>query len=286
MAHATQPIISNHADRLTRALVLKNPRALQVDLPVDGGPPMHLLLLMAVLSQQPPTAVLGDNPSFKEGFRLLQTEDNTAANLEGAQNAFDQALTAQLSHRQQATVRAYKALTYLRQGDLEKPGDKRNRFLELGIQETKTATTVDDSCADAWFYRGAVTGRWAQEKGMVKALSYLSDIRGAFQNALKRDPHHTGAALALGLVEKQVPMLMGGSKSSAEKRFRGVLAESPHHTRAMLDLAEFLAEEDRTPEAITWARKARDEEAPAQPGEWRKFDRARALELLKKLKAS
>lgn len=240
---------------------------------------MHVLLLMSVLMQQP------DNAAFQEGMRLLQTEDNTVQNLEAAQAAFDKALAPPVSPRQEATARAYKALAYLRLGDLEMDEGKRVSQLELGIKEAKAATAADDSSADAWFYRGALIGRWAQLKGMVKALTYLSDIRGALQNALKRDPHHHGAALAMGIMEKQVPMLMGGSKSSAEKRFRTVLTENPHHTRAMLDLADFLMEEDQREEAITWARKARDDTAPLQPGEWRKFDRPRALALLKRLKA-
>lgn len=239
-----------------------------------------LCSLLLAPSTSPP-----DPASLQAALHLLEDEDNTAANLNAALQAFDAALATELSPREKAAAHGYKALAYLRLGDLEAAGPKRVAQLEAGMKEAQEATTLDDSHANGWFLRGALVGRWAQQKGMVKALTHLSDIRGAFQNALKRDPHHAGAALAMGIIEKQVPFLMGGSKSSAEKRFRTVLTEHPHHTRAMLDLAEFLSEEDHPEEAITWARKARDEAAPERPGEWRKFDRPHALALLKQLKA-
>jgi tetratricopeptide (TPR) repeat protein len=219
-------------------------------------------------------------------MQLLHEEDDTPKNLEEAHKAFALVFAAPLSPREMAEAHGFNALVYLRQGDLEGNEKKKIAFYESGMEEAKAAVAADDSCADAWFFKGATVGRWAQQKGMVKALTHLGDIRGAFQAAVKRDPHHPGALLALAIIESQVPALMGGSSSGAEKHFRAVLTENPHHTRGMLDLAEFLMNDDRKPEAIQWAKKARDETAPAFPGEWRKFDKARANALLKQMGAS
>ena len=245
--------------------------------------PAWALCSLLLLQAPPPSS---EGAPLQAAMHLLQDEENTPANLEAAQKAFEAALATPLSPRQQALAHAHRALAYLRMGELEKNAEKKAKLFDAGIKESQDAVTADDSSADAWFYRGALVGSWAEQKGMVKALTHLGDIRTAFQKALKRDPHHAGAALALAIIEQRVPMLMGGSKSSAEKRFRGVLAEYPHHTRAMLDLAEFLVEDDRKDEAIALARKARDETAPYEPGEWRKFDQERAKDLLKQLKAN
>ncbi len=231
------------------------------------------------------SASAADGPAaLQDGLRLLQQEDNTPPNLKLSIAAFGKAAASTLPARERARALAFQGLAHMRLGDLEKSPAARTPHYEAAMASTQAAVTADANSADAWFYRGATVGRWAQQKGMVKALTHLGEIRGAFEKALQKDPHHHGALLALGIMEKQIPTLMGGSTTRAEARFRQVLKEDPHHTRAMLDLAEFLHEDGRTDEARTWVTKARDETAPTQPGEWRKFDRPRALRLLEELR--
>lgn len=225
------------------------------------------------------------SPAYDRAMQLLEEEDDTSKNLEAALLAFDEAVAAGGTPRELALAHANKGMAYLRLGELEKQEARQTEWFARGMEAAKTAVKVDDSCAQAWFLKGATLGRWAQQKGFVKALSHLGDIRTAFKNALQREPTNPDAQLAMGIMEYQVPRLMGGDKDSAEKRFLGVLKRDPHLTGAMLDYAEFLVDDSRNAEALGWIKKVRDEKAPSHPAAWRKFDRARALELLHKLKA-
>lgn len=221
--------------------------------------------------------------AFARGEKLLMDDDNTRANLEAAVAAYDDALKAGLPPQRAAVVHSQKAMAYLRLGDLEPKDDRKLDIYKKGQAEAEKGIKLDPACAECHYQRGGNLGRWGQTRGVMRSLFILGDVKGAFKTALKHNPQHIDSMLALGLVDQKVPGFAGGSGSRAEAAFRAVLKKSPNHTRAMLDLAELLEEDDREEEAATWARKALDEKSPALPGEWRKFDRARAEKFLKKL---
>lgn len=217
---------------------------------------------------------------FREAQQVLRDGDNTEANLRASIAGFDEAIKLGLTPAEQAESLAQKALALLRLGDLQKGEDAKKSTYEQGKNAAEAGVAADPKCADAHFYHGANMGRWGQTNGVLKSLFLLGDIKKEFQTTLAINPNHVDAMVALGLVDKEVPGMFGGSWERAEKAFRHALEIDPHFTRGMLDLAELLAQHDRKPEAIQWVLKVQNETAPSRPGEWRKFDRQKAQRLL------
>lgn len=220
---------------------------------------------------------------LKEADRLLHHEDDTPANLRAAIEAYEEAVALGLTDPDAARAHAHRGLAWLRLGDLAKDDGQKLRYYALGTAAADEGIKRDKACADAWFYRGATLGRYGETKGVLKALSLLGDVKGAMQTALKLDPSHSDAMLALGKIDEAVPAIAGGSDERAEAYFRKALKMDPHFTRAMLDLAELLIRDDRLEEAKKLCDAALAERTPSRPGEWRKFDVARARKLLQQI---
>lgn len=231
---------------------------------------------------QPPADAPGAQ-RLQEADRLLHDADDTEANLLAAIQAYSEAVKLGLPDRVAARALGHRGLAYLRLGDHQKDDARKLRLYELGTRSADEGLKRDPNSADAWFYRGATLGRWAETKGVLKALFLLDDVRGAFERALKSDPSHADAVLALGKVDEALPGFAGGSTERAESRFRAALKLDPEFSRAALDLAELLADDGRKDEARALCEAVLQQKKPSRPGEWRKFDVPRARRLLKAL---
>lgn len=246
--------------------------------PVGPAPAAPAVNPPALASTAPTTrtaalAVLG------EALEILHEQDNTAELLQRSMARFDESVKLGLPAKEKARALAFKSLALLRLGDLEKREEAKLKLYEGGRAVAEEAIAADASSAEAHFYRGANMGRWGQTKGVLNALFLLGDVRSAFNTALKLDPNHADARLALGRVDEEVPGLMGGSRERAEAAYRKAIEMDPRFTRAMLDLAEFLKKQGRKEEAKQWIDRVRAEQNPSKKGEHRKFDLTRAEQL-------
>ena len=220
-----------------------------------------MLLVVAVDS---PDALLKEGPDEKATYLA-------AINLYG---------TAPSDRAPSATAWGHVAEAWLRIGDLEGDDDHKLAAYEKGLAAAEKGIALDDQCTECWFWKGADLGRYGQTKGILKSLSLLGDVKGAFQKVLAIDPKHMDARLSLGLIDQKVPGFAGGSVERAEVTFRGVLKDAPGFTRARLDLGELLWDAGKKDEARKLALSVLDEKAPLYPGEHRKFDVKRARKLL------
>jgi tetratricopeptide (TPR) repeat protein len=208
---------------------------------------------------------------------------NARADYDDAIAKFDAAIAAGLPPADTGRAHAWKGMTYLRIGDLQKTVDAKLPWYKKGEAEAKRGIAAHSACADCYYVGSACLGRWGEQRGVMRSLMVVGDVVGGFKKALALEPGHIEASLAMGKVDEALPFFAGGSVERAEGRFRGVLKKQPRFTRAMLDLAELLHKEGRDEEAKKWATKALDERAPFVPGEHRKWDKERARALLTKL---
>jgi tetratricopeptide (TPR) repeat protein len=232
-----------------------------------------------------PAAPSGES-LLAEGLRVLDNDDATVANTERAIKLLDDAMATGLSKPREAQARADKARALLRLGDLVREKDKKRgmAIYEQAKNESARGVALDPTCADAHFYRGANLGRWAETRGVLQSLFTLPDIKSAFRTTLKLDPTHLEAQLSQAVMDEMLPSLAGGSDARAEATYRVVIKNNPHYTRAMVDFAQFLDNDGRRKEAITWAEAAVAEKAPSRPGDWRRFDKPRAEAMLERWK--
>ncbi|MBI5495472.1 MAG: hypothetical protein HY904_10650 [Deltaproteobacteria bacterium] len=252
---------------------------------------MHVLaatLLLALGAQAPAAPDAGAAPTpgeahFERAERILEDEDNTPANIDRALQALDDALAAGLTPARRAEAHAEKAMALLRAGDLARDKDKARglALYQAGKREADKGIAADPQCANAHFYRGSNLGRWAETRGLFQSMFALTDIKAAFARTLQLQPQHLEAQLARAVMDDRLPGFAGGDSQRAERTYRALLQKYPHYTRAMLDFAEYLENDGRRAEALKWAAAARDERAPLRPGDWRRFDRPRAEDMLR-----
>lgn len=215
-----------------------------------------------------------------DGRALVDQGDNTTEVLSQALRALDDAIVTGLPPELASQALASEALAWIRMGELEQDNDRKLRDFERSAEAAKAAIESNPKNPEGHFMWAAAKGSWGKIRGTFRAMFLLGDIRRALRKALELDPDHAFARLTLGKIEEALPVLAGGSNARAEATYREVLQRDPCFTRAMLELADLLSRTGRKAEAIAWAKRARDEQTPTRPNEWRKFDRERAQKLI------
>jgi tetratricopeptide (TPR) repeat protein len=241
-----------------------------------------LLVGCVAAAQTPPAAGASGEARMKEAEQLLHEAENTEANLRGAVKGYDEAIQLGLSNEQKALAYSYKGMALLRLGDLQKTDKAKIDLFEEGTKSAEAGIAADPNCSRAHYYKAANMGRVGQTRGVLKSLFMVDDLRKTFTAASKLDPKFAEPLLGLAKIDESVPGLMGGSMERAEKTYRQALTVDPHYTRGMLEFAELLDKTNRRKEALEWVQKALAEKEPTNPGDYRKFDRSRAENLLKK----
>lgn len=158
------------------------------------------------------------NPEMKHFFLLLflfssaafsQPEFSAAeklylqGNYERAQIQFEQFLAAHPDH--------LKAIEYL--GDIQ---GHQKHWQQAMVYYAKL-TKLRPSEANYHYKYGGVLGMYAKECNKFKALGMIGDIRKSFERAIVLDPKHIEARWALIELYLQLPGIVGGSESKAQR---------------------------------------------------------------------
>ena len=153
-----------------------------------------------------------------------------------------------------------------------------------GREAGKRATELAPRSAAAHFWYATNTGRWAQINGIIRSLFLLSTVREHLDLAIQLDPKLTGAYVAAGYVDYEVPGLFGGDLDRAEESFRAALKQLPRFTAARVGLARTLAKKGKIAEARREAQAVLDETSPENLADWTVKDTRAARQLLDSLK--
>ncbi len=170
----------------------------------------------------------------------------------------------------------------IRLGETFKKKADRLAGYDAAKRDCEKSIELSSGTADAHFWLGVGLGRWAESKGMMKALFALKTIKKEMAATLALDPMHGGAHHVLAEILWQVPGIAGGDKKKALKEFERAVELSPTHSANYQPLAEAYLHFDRKEDAIKTLRAVLELKEPADPAEYPE-NLADAQTLLKKL---
>ena len=137
-----------------------------------------------------------------------------------------------------AQVLADRALDLLEKGEDASTPEAQLAAFEEGLEHAQQAVELDDTNADANFAVFANEGRIMLVEGVVPNPFNLIKINKQLDRTLDLDPNHTDALAAKGGLYRQLPRLLGGSLSKAEKCLIQAIAYDPNAIGARIELAE------------------------------------------------
>jgi len=152
------------------------------------------------------------------------------------------------------------------------PEAERRAALERGTDAGRTASTIDPSRPEGYFWMAANMGTLAESYGLRQGIKYRGPIKDALEKVLMIDPafQKGSADRALGRWYFKVPGLFGGSKKKSEEHLRKSLTYDPNSTASHYFLAETLLDMDRKGDARAELQAVID--APLDP-DWTPEDR-------------
>jgi len=137
---------------------------------------------------------------------------------------------------------------------------------------------------DAHLWYAINTGRWGQEKGVLRSLFILPRVREEIEILLQLQPRSVRAHSLAGNVAMEVPGLFGGDKNRAEEHFKKGLAIDPKFTVLRVDLARLYIATGRDAEARRELQQVIAETAPTNVADWTVKDLPRARKLLESIR--
>lgn len=152
------------------------------------------------------------------------------------------------------------------------PQNERRAALERGTDAGRTASMLEPSRPEGYFWMAANMGTLAESYGLRQGIKYRGPIKDALEKVLMIDPafQNGSADRALGRWYFKVPGLFGGSKTKSVEHLQKSLTYNPESTASHYFLAETLLDMKRTAEGRAELQKVID--APIDP-DWAAEDR-------------
>ena len=152
------------------------------------------------------------------------------------------------------------------------PVAARRPALERGTVAGRTASTIEPSRPEGFFWVAANMGALAESYGLRQGIKYRGAIKDALEKVLMIDPgfQKGSADRALGRWYFKVPGLFGGSKTKSVEHLQKSLIYDPNSTASHYFLAETLLDMNRKDEARAELQKVID--GPIDP-DWAPEDR-------------
>lgn len=132
---------------------------------------------------------------------------------------------------------AQRSLELLRLGEDSYDPAAKAEFYRQGLDLAKQAVAADDNNADAHFALFANMGRVMLADGATVNPLNLLRVNRELDRTLELDPHHSDALAAKGGLCRQLPRLLGGSLSKAERYLQEAIANDPDAVGARIELA-------------------------------------------------
>ena len=152
------------------------------------------------------------------------------------------------------------------------PVAARRPALERGADAGRTASTIEASRPEGFFWMAANMGALAESYGLRQGIKYRGAIKDALEKVLMIDPgfQKGSADRALGRWYFKVPGLFGGSKTKSVEHLQKSLTYDPNSSASHYFLAETLLDMNRKDEGRAELQKVID--APIDP-DWAAEDR-------------
>jgi tetratricopeptide repeat protein len=147
------------------------------------------------------------------------------------------------------------------------PGQKVEAY-DRGREAGQRAVAQDPKNPAAHFWFAVNSGRWAETRGVLRALFMLPTIKEEVRTILDLDPGFTAVYALAGNMFAEVPGPFGGDLGEAEAMFRRGLAQDPKFTGLRVGLGKTLIRQGRIAEARRELQAVLDEREPTNPADW------------------
>jgi tetratricopeptide (TPR) repeat protein len=127
------------------------------------------------------------------------------------------------------------------------------------------------------------TGRLAELRGIMRAVTLVNTIREESDTVLKLNPSNVDGLILAASLAAEMPGFLGGDRAKAETLFKRALEINPHQTGGRLELAKFYVNGKRWPDAQRELQHVVDETAPSDLPRWTVTERPRARAMLTEL---
>ncbi len=163
---------------------------------------------------------------------------------------------------------------------------ERESWYEKAEQAAKKAVKSDPNYAEGYFELARAQGRLAQFRGILSSLGLASSVRDNLNKALKLNPRHVSALVALAiwnleLAQKGVGWLYGASIDNVKPLFEKAIKLEPNEVAHRLEYGFALYRMKRYKEARVQLEKALELPARTYAD---KMDQQQARELLDEMK--
>jgi tetratricopeptide (TPR) repeat protein len=127
------------------------------------------------------------------------------------------------------------------------------------------------------------SGRLAEIKGVMRAVTLVGTIREESETVLRLNPTNVEGLILAGGLAAEMPGFMGGDRTKAEALFKRALEVDPHQTGGRLELARLYIATKRWRDAHRELQRVVEEPAPTDVPRWTVSEAPRARALLAEL---
>jgi hypothetical protein len=142
------------------------------------------------------------------------------------------------------------ARSYYYVGDAAAGKQEKKVNFEKGIFAAQRAVATQGGAVEGHFWLAANYGGWAEMVGVVNAYQTVKKIRAEMQTVLRINANYEdgNAYLALGLIDRELPRLLGGNAKRGVSFLEQGLRAAPHNLDLKLALARAYLEDGRRDE--------------------------------------
>jgi tetratricopeptide (TPR) repeat protein len=166
-------------------------------------------------------------------------------------------------------------------GDLRARGrDEQLATYARGRTAGKQAVDLAPDSDQARLWHAVNTGRWAQTRGVLRALLTLGTVREEAEAVIRLNPRSVEGHALVGSLYFEVPSVLGGDHARAEAHFRKALELDPARTGVRVALARLHLAAGRHAHARRELERVLAEPSPSDGPYWTLADAPRARALL------
>ena len=161
--------------------------------------------------------------------------------------------------------------------------DDRLATFQRGREAGARAIELAPRSEEAHLWYVANLGRWAETRGVMKALSLVPQIRREFDLLLTIRPTSPDVLFGMGTFLFELPGFLGGDRTRAEHHLRRALEMDASLTGARVELARVLIAKGAVGEAREQLQRVLDTRAATDRPRWTLLEVPRARQLLRSL---
>jgi tetratricopeptide (TPR) repeat protein len=135
--------------------------------------------------------------------------------------------------------------------------DAKIKLFSEGRDAALFGISKDTNCAQCHFWAAVNMALYGDSVGILKMLFSLGDVQAHLREVVTLDPlyAHAGAYRILGIIDKKLPGILGGSKERALEYFKAAVELTPKLPLNALFLAQWYESEDDKAQAAEIAER-------------------------------